>query len=65
MIVLFTGEDLESFGAYIVSETRKVLYSNLYSNAIELDNALNKVNERDVNDWLNILNSQNGTSSNS
>lgn len=58
MVMFFTGEDLESFGAYMVSETRKVLYSNLYPNTEDLDNALNMLNKRDFSDWFNILNKE-------
>jgi len=59
MVMFFTGEDLESFGAYMVSEARKVLYSNLYPNTEDLDKALNMLNKRDFSDWFNILNNEN------
>jgi len=57
--MFFTGEDLESFGSYMVSEERRVLYSNLYSDPDEADRALSMLNERDTTDWFNIVNFKN------
>lgn len=54
MIVLFTEQDLVSFGNYMISQERRDHYLNNEIIRNEVDKYLGQVNQFDLNNWIKI-----------
>lgn len=58
MTIIFSEQDLISFGQYIVSDLRKDIYRDRFDiDGEELENRLAKVSSEDIGDWMTIMES--------
>lgn len=56
MIILFSEEDMLSFGSYMISTNRRKFYEQMSSSNEELQAKLGVVNEEDLASWAYMAN---------
>ena len=56
MTIIFSEQDLISFGQYIVSDLRKDIYRDRFDiDGEELENRLIKISLEDIGDWMAVM----------
>ena len=58
MVIIFTHEDLISFGTYMISEARSTFVANNLPEGVTLEESLKEANKLDIDYWMYLCNKQ-------